>query len=185
MAPPVLLDRHELLAAWRRVTPNAEFVEHYRYELDELGEAVPNSPLSGRRQIVLTDVYCHLTEQMGHFAAMSVAVTTRSFGIRVPDVVWMPCDKWEGFDRDDPVPFVPDLCVEVLLDSSRTRDIDRRVKSYLDGGAAEVVIIGQRGETEFWGNKGRRQTSIFGITLPLDRMYFDLHGVAADRSVRS
>src|SRR5258707_2248858 len=35
----------------------------------------------------------------------SAAVTTPSFGIRGPDVVWMPCDKWEAFDRDDPVPF--------------------------------------------------------------------------------
>ncbi|WP_341317625.1 Uma2 family endonuclease [Paraburkholderia sp. IMGN_8] len=184
MATPALLDRYELLAAWRRVTPNTEFVERYRYELDELGEAVLNPSPSARRQIVLTDVYCHLTEQMGHLAAMSVAVTTRSFGVRVPDVVWMPCDKWEGFDRDDPVPFVPDLCVEVLLDSDRICDIDRRVAAYLEGGAAEVIIIRQRGETEFWGGKGRRQASFFGITLPLDRMYFDVGGVAADRPVR-
>ncbi|MFP3568680.1 Uma2 family endonuclease [Paraburkholderia sp. SIMBA_030] len=184
MATPALLDRYELLAAWRRLTPNTEFVEHYRYELDELGEAVLNPSPSARRQIVLTDVYCHLTEYMGHLAAMSVAVFTRSFGIRVPDVVWMPCDKWEGFDRDDPVPFVPDLCIEVLLDSDRTRDIDRRVQAYLEGGAAEVIVIGQRGETEFWGRKGQRQASIFGITLQLDHMYFEIGGVAADRSVR-
>lgn len=183
MATPVLLDCYELLAAWRRVTPNAEFVGHYRHELDELGEAVLNPPPSGRRQIVLTDVYCQLTEQLGHFSAMSVAVTTCSYGIRVPDVVWMPCDKWEGFDRDDPAPFVPDLCVEVLLDSDRIRDIHRRVKAYLDGGAAEVIVIGQRGEIGFWGNKGRRQASLFGITLQLDRMYFDVGGVATHRSV--
>jgi len=184
MATPALLDRYELLAAWRHLTPHTEFVERYRYELDELGEAVLNPSPSARRQIVLTDVYCHLTEHMGHLAAMSVAVSTRSFGIRVPDVVWMPCDKWEGFDRDDPVPFVPDLCVEVLLDSDRTRDIDRRVQAYLEGGAAEVIVIGQRGETEFWGSKGQRQASIFGITLSLDRMYFEEGDVSSIFSVR-
>ena len=137
---PTLLDRNELLAIWRRLTAGAEFGQREPYELDERGEAVMNSRLSARRQIVLTDVYCDLTEHMGHLAAMSVAVTTPSFGIRVPDVVWMPCDKWEGFDRDDPVPFVPDLCVEVLLDSDRTQDIDRRVKSYLEGGAAKSLL---------------------------------------------
>lgn len=73
MTTPALLDRYELLAAWRRLTPNTESVEHYRYELDELGEAVPNPSPSARRQIVLTDVYCHLTERMGHLAAMSFA----------------------------------------------------------------------------------------------------------------
>jgi len=133
---------------------------------------------------VLTDVYCHLTEHMGHLAAMSVAVTTRSFGIRVPDVVWMPYDRWEGFDRDEPVPFVPDLCVEVLLDSDRTGDIDRRVEAYLEGGAAEVIVIGQRGETGFWGSNGRRQASVFGIALPLDRIYFEVGAAAVDRPVR-
>lgn len=181
MATPALLDRDELLAAWRRVSPNTEFVEHYRYELDEVGEAVLNPFPSARRQIVLTDVYCHLTEQMGHLAAMSVAVTTRSFGIRIPDVVWMPCDRWEGFDRDDPVPFVPDLCVEVLLDNDRTRDIDRRVSAYLDGGAAEVIIVGRFGQVEFWGAQGRRQASVFGIALSLDGMYFEQEGCVSQK----
>ncbi|MCI0150332.1 Uma2 family endonuclease [Paraburkholderia sediminicola] len=185
MATPALLDRYELLAAWRRIAPNTEFVERYRYELDELGEAVLNPSPSARRQIVLTDVYCHVTEHMGHLAAMSVAVSTRSSGIRVPDVVWMPCDKWEGFDRDDPVPFVPDLCVEVLLDSDRVRDIDRRIANYLEGGATEVIVVDHFGQVEFWGARGRRPTSAFGIALSLDGMYFDKSGVSSIASLRS
>ncbi|WP_244306154.1 Uma2 family endonuclease [Paraburkholderia lacunae] len=56
--------------------------------------------------------------------------------------IYKIADQREGFDRDDPVPFVPDLCVEVLLDSDRICDIDRRVAAYLEGGAAEVIIIG-------------------------------------------
>ena len=176
MATPALLDRYELFAAWHHLIPKAELAGQYPYELDELGEALPNSPPSARRQIVLTDVYCHLTEHIGHLAAMSVAVTTPSFGIRVPDVIWMSCDKWEGFDRDDPVPFVPDLCVEVLLDSDRAHDIDRRVKSYLEGGAREVIVVGQYGQVEYWGPRGRRQASDFGMALSLDRMYFEEAG---------
>jgi Uma2 family endonuclease len=176
MGTPALLDRSELLAAWHRLIPEAELAGRYRYELDELGEAILNPSPSARRQIVLTDVYCHLTEQIGHLAAMSVAVTTLSFGIRVPDVVWMPCDKWEGFDRDNPVPFVPDLCVEVLLDSDRARDVDRRIEAYLEGGAREVIVVGQYGQVEYWGAGGQRQASDFCKTLSLDRMYFEEAG---------
>jgi Uma2 family endonuclease len=110
---------------------------------------------------------------------MSVPVVTPSFGIRVPDVVWMPCDKWEIFDRDDPVPFVPDLCVEVLLDSDRTHDIDRRVNAYLEGGAREVIVVDQFGQVQFWGATGQRQASMFEVALSLDRMYFEEGGVAA------
>ncbi|CAB3741785.1 hypothetical protein LMG22037_06525 [Paraburkholderia phenoliruptrix] len=104
---------------------------------------------------------------------MSVAVTTASFGIRVPDVVWMPPEKWEAFDRDAPVPFVPDLCVEVLLDRKYPHDIGPRVKAYLEGGAREVIVVGQRGERHFHSANGLQPSSAFGITLTLERMYFD------------
>ncbi|NPT58293.1 Uma2 family endonuclease [Paraburkholderia elongata] len=184
MGTPALLDRYELLAAWHRLIPEVEPAGRHRYELDELGEAILNPSPSARRQIVLTDVYCHLTEQIGHLAAMSMPITTPSFGIRVPDVVWMPCDRWESFDRDDPVPFVPDLCVEVLLDSDRAHDIDRRITSYLEGGATEVIVVGQSGKVEFWGAGGRRQASTFGIELPLDAMYFEERGAPSIGNVR-
>ncbi|KAE8753761.1 Uma2 family endonuclease [Paraburkholderia madseniana] len=176
MGTPALLDRYELLAAWHRLIPEAELAGQHRYELDELGEAILNPSPSARRQIVLTDVYCHVTEQMGHLAAMSVPVITPALGIRVPDVVWMPCHRWESFDHDDPVPFVPDLCVEVLLDSDRAHDIDRRVTSYLEGGATEVIVVCHSGRVEFWGAAGRRQTSVFGIALSLDGRYFEQEG---------
>jgi len=185
MGTPALLDRFELLAAWHHLIPEAELAGQHRYELDELGEAILNPSPSGRRQIVLTDVYCHLTEQIGHLAAMSIPVTTPSFGIRVPDVVWMPCDRWESFDRDDPVPFVPELCVEVLLDSDRTWDIARRVRSYLEGGATEVIVVDHFGQVEFWGARGRRPTSTFGIALSLDGMYFEKSGLRSIASPRS
>jgi Uma2 family endonuclease len=155
MGTPALLDRYELLAVWHRLIPDPELAGRHRYELDALGGAILTPSPSAGRQTVLTDVYCHLTEQIGHLAAMSVAVTTSSFGIRVPDVVWMPCDRWESFDRDDPAPFVPDLCVEVLLDSYRTHDIERRVMAYLlnvrcDGTARPHVFRRTRRSRNGW-----------------------------------
>jgi hypothetical protein len=81
---PALLDHDGLLAAWRRLVTGAEFGQQDRCELDERAQVVVNLRPSARRQIVLTDVYCHVTEQMGHLAAMSAPVTTHSFGIRVP-----------------------------------------------------------------------------------------------------
>lgn len=172
MNASTLLDRNGLVAIWRRLAAGTESGQRESYELDERGELLMNSRLSARRQIVLTDVYCQLTEQMGHLAAMSVPVTTPSFGIRVPDVVWVPGDRWESFEHGDPVPFVPDLCAEILLDSDRMREIDRRVKSYLEGGAREVIVVSPRGQVEFWGTTGQRQASMFGVALSLDRAYF-------------
>jgi Uma2 family endonuclease len=180
---PTPLDGNGLLAAWRRLTATEEFWNRHWCELDVYGGVLMNAYPSARRQIVITDVYCQLTDQIGHLAAMSVAVSTRSFGIRVPDVVWMPSEKWESFDRDDPVPFVPDLCVEVLLDTNRAQDIDRRVEAYLEGGAREVIVVDQRGSVELWGESGQRQASLFGIKLSLDVVYLEEDGMMSPVSV--
>ncbi|TDN68837.1 Uma2 family endonuclease [Paraburkholderia sp. BL10I2N1] len=184
MDTPILLDRNGLLAAWHRLVATAQHAVRDRYELNGFGEVVANGCPSGTRQLAFTDIYCQLADQMGHLAAMSVPVVTPSFGIRVPDVVWMAPEKWEGLDGDTPVPFVPDLCVEVLLDSDRTLDLDRRVTSYLEGGAREVIVVGQRGQIEIWGPEGLRQASMLGVALPLDRMYFEESDVAAALSAR-
>jgi hypothetical protein len=142
-------------------------------ELDASGEIVPHPHPSARRQIVMTDVYCQIAETMGHVAAMSVAVTTRSYGIRVPDVVWMPPEKWEAIDRELPVPFVPELCVEVFLDRPMPQDIGQRIQAFLKDGAREVIVVGQCGELQFYGAHGRSQASAFGISLALESIYFD------------
>ncbi|BFG81321.1 hypothetical protein PTKU46_93550 [Paraburkholderia terrae] len=65
----------------------------------------------------------------------------------------------EGFDYSHPLPVVPDLCAEVLLDSLATHDVDRRVNAYLAGGAWEVIVVDRYGRVYFWGDKGPRQTS--------------------------
>ncbi|CAD6550691.1 hypothetical protein LMG24235_04850 [Paraburkholderia sabiae] len=169
-----LLDQDGLVATWCRINGGAEPDGLACSELDASGETVPHPHPSARRQIVMTDIYCQIAEQIGHVAAMSVAVTTRSFGIRVPDVIWMSPEKWEGIDREKgPIPFVPDLCVEVLLDRDVPRDIEHRVRGYLEGGAREVIVVGQRGEVQFYGVDGLRQASAFGIVLSLEPMYFD------------
>jgi Uma2 family endonuclease len=141
-------------------------------ELDEYGHVLMSSSPSARRQIVRADLFCQITGQIGPLAVMSTAVTTRSFGIRVPDVVWMSSERWNTFERDDSMPFVPNLCVEVLLDDDRQRDIARRIKAYLDSGAREVIVVSPSGQIELWGASGLQQVSMFEITLSLDRIYF-------------
>lgn len=187
------LDCNGLLALWHRLVPTVEGVMCDRYELNASGEVMATGCPSGTRQLAFTDIYCQLADQMGHLAAMSVPVVTPSFGIRVPDVVWMAPEKWESFDRDGPVPFVPDLCVEVLLDRDLPREMDRRVASYLEGGATEVIVVRQDETIEFWGTEGRRQASTFAITLSVEPVYcqarvsasaVDLHHLAAEAGNR-
>jgi hypothetical protein len=79
---------------------------------------------------------------------------------------------------------VPDLCVEVLLDSDRSEDIERRIAAYLEGGAREVIAVGSQGQVDYFGESGRRKASIFDVAISLDPMYFE-DRVAADAVIDS
>jgi hypothetical protein len=35
-------------------------------------------------------------------------------GVKRPDACWMPAARWSESGYADPLPFVPDICVEVL-----------------------------------------------------------------------
>jgi hypothetical protein len=65
------------------------------------------------------------------------------------------------------VPFVPDLCVEVLSRGNTKEELAMKVNAYLRGGAREVLVVGLRGEVEIFGAEGKRSASALGINLRL------------------
>lgn len=67
----------------------------------------------------------------------------------------------------------------MLVDSDRQRDIARRVRAYLDGGARDVIVVDRFGWPEFWNASGRQAASLFGIILTLDQAYFEEDGNAS------
>jgi Uma2 family endonuclease len=167
----IVLDRNGLLAAWHKLVPTADGVVRDRYEMNEFGEVVASCCPSGARQLAFTDIYCQLTDQIGHLAAMSVPVVTPSLGIRIPDVVWMAPENGKSSTAMDLCRLSPDLCVEVLLDSDRPRELGRRAAAYFEGGAKEVFVVTPGGLIEFWGADGRRQASTFAVTLSPEAFY--------------
>ncbi|WP_109479664.1 Uma2 family endonuclease [Paraburkholderia sp. C35] len=166
------LEQDGLVATWCRINAGADSGRPACSEVSQHGDVVAFPQQSAGRQIISTGVYCQIAEQIGHVAGMSTAAITRSFGIRVPDVVWMLPEKWEGIDRDLPIPFAPDICVEVLLDRPTT-GIANRVNAYLESGAREVMIIRSRGQVQCYGVEGLRKRSIFEVSLSLESIYFD------------
>ena len=58
---------------------------------------------------------------------------------RIPDVAYIRNAKLESFpDADVPIPFAPDLAVEVISESESAADAERKVGEYLGGGTLEV-----------------------------------------------
>jgi Uma2 family endonuclease len=108
---------------------------------------------------------------LGPRAAIDVSMLTDR-GVRAPDVIWMPSERWAACKGQSPLELVPDVCVEVLSPSNTREEIEMKVGAYLRGGAREVHVVGLKGEIEIFGPTGKRDASALGIVLTLPAELF-------------
>ena len=162
-ADPAAL-REELVRRWNE-RPYVEDDPNC-YELDEFGEWIVSPRPTPRHQRLASVVAFQLATQLGPDAATEVSIYTDR-GIRAPDVVWMPATRWLAAKAQNPLAFVPDVCVEVLSPSNTRREILMKVGAYLRGGAREAIVVGLKGEVEFFGPGGTLEASALGIRLEL------------------
>ena len=164
------LQQDSLFAIWRTLAVRRDLADA-ALELSPAGDILVRDE-DPWHQIVETDVFCQLATQLGPRVALHLPVVTRSFGVRVPDVVWMPEEKWPDDDAEqgtNPLAFAPDLCVEVLFGNAVcAASLDSRTHAYLCSGAEEVIVVGANGTVEFRGREGVRRRSVFNVTLDLD-----------------
>jgi len=156
--------REELIRRWSALGADPESPDHY--ELNEFGETIMSPRPTNRHQVIAQAVAALLTTQLGPQAHVEISVYTDR-GIRVPDVVWMKPERWAQSGVQTPLPFVPDICVEVLSPGNTREEIAMKASAYLRGGATEVVLVGLKGEIEFFGAAGKRGQSAFGLALDL------------------
>src|SRR6266853_4095059 len=168
------LQQDSLLALWRTLMVRRDLADA-AFELGPAGDVLVRNE-DPWHQILKTDVFCQLATQLGPRVALRLPVVTRSFGVRVPDVVWMPDEKWPDDDAEQatsPLAFAPDLCVEVLLGNAVcAASLDSRTHAYLCSGAEEVIVVGADGTVEFRGREGIRSSSIYKVRLELDTLLF-------------
>jgi hypothetical protein len=164
------LQQDSLLAIWRTLAVRRDLADA-AFELSPAGDVLVQDE-DPWHQIFKTDVFCQLAIQLGPRVALRLPVVTRSFGVRVPDVVWMPDEKWPDDDAEqgtNPLAFAPDLCVEVLFGNAVcAASLDSRTHAYLCSGAEEVIVVGADGTIEFRGREGVRRRSVFNVTLDLN-----------------
>jgi hypothetical protein len=167
---PHLLQQDSFLATWRALAVRRDLAAA-AVELSPDGDGLVRDE-DPWHQIVSTDGFCQLATQLGPRVALRLPIVTRSFGVRVPDVVRMPDEKWPDDDAGqatNPLVFAPDLCVEVLVGNAVcAATLDSRTHAYLCSGAEEVIVVRVDGTVEFRGREGVRGRSVFNVTLDLD-----------------
>jgi Uma2 family endonuclease len=160
----VAVSRDDLIRRWNTLAADAESPDYY--ELNQFGELILSPKPTTGHQRVASAIARILTLQHGGEAVTEVSVLTDR-GIRIPDVVWMPTDRWAACRGQTPLEMVPDVCVEVLSPSNTREEIEMKIGAYLRGGAREVIVVGLKGEIEMFGPQGKRDASALGISLSL------------------
>ena len=170
MHADTLLTPGELAARWRELAADPESPDFF--ELNEYGELILSPSPTNKHEVIAFKVASALEQQLGPQASTAVSVSTATRGVRRPDACWMPAERWKTAQYADPLPFAPDICVEVLSKKNTRAEISMKTAAYLDSGAREVVIVGTGGEVQYFGPEGKREKSAFGLDISLPAELF-------------
>ena len=165
MSADTILSPDDLSKLWAELAQDDQLPDWY--ELSEHGEVVMSPKPHNRHQLLCTQIGLQLQTQLGGQAGVEVAVLTSTAGIRVPDVVWMPEEKWKIVTTEEGLIQAPELVVEVLSPRNRQTEINQKIHAYLASGIREVLVVGLNGTLKFYHQDGIHTTSILRFTLTL------------------
>ncbi|GJL54707.1 MAG: hypothetical protein NPIRA02_18390 [Nitrospirales bacterium] len=158
-----ILSPEEISSVWAELAKNDQLPDWY--ELTEHGEIIMSPKPHNRHQVICAEIAFQLRSQLGGKAVGEVAVLTATAGIRVPDVVWMPDEKWQVVNLEEGLVQAPDLVVEVLSPGNRQTEILHKLQAYLTSGIHEVIILDLKGTLTFHRTDGQHDASSFNIQL--------------------
>ena len=164
MHAELVLDRQALAQRWQELCADPNIPDYF--ELNQFGELILSPRPTTPHQRIASAIVRALQDQLGPEAAVEIALVTDQ-GVRVPDAVWMPPSEWVRANNATPLPFAPDICVEVLSPGNTREEIEMKKGAYLRGGAKEVIMVGVNAAVEFFGLEGKRTKSALGVTLQL------------------
>ena len=170
MSTDTVLSPEALSHLWAAMAQDDQLPDWY--ELTEHGEVIMSPKPSNRHQFLCTQIALQLQTQLGGQAVVEAAILTTTAGIRIPDVTWMPKDKWQVLTSDNDLLQAPDLVVEVLSPGNRQTEINHKIQAYLSSDIQEVIIVGLNGTIMFHHTTGIHPTSTFEITLTLPAHLF-------------
>jgi Uma2 family endonuclease len=162
MDAELVLDARALTQRWLELCNDPLSPDHF--ELNQFGEIILSPRPTTRHQLMASAACYQLRSQLGPEAAVEVSVVTDQ-GIRVPDAVWMPPARWEESRLATPLPFVPDVCVEILSPGNTREEIAMKKGAFLRGGAREVIVVDGKGQVEYFGPEAKREKSLLSLVL--------------------
>ncbi|GJL49780.1 Uma2 family endonuclease [Candidatus Nitrospira salsa] len=162
MYTDTLISPEELSDRWAELAQDKQSPDYY--ELTEYGELVLSPRAETSHQRICSSLVRQLSQQLGEEAVQEVAVLTTTAGIRVPDVIWMPLERWNQLPKNA-ILEAPDIVVEVLSPGNRQPEMSHKIQGYLQSGVEEVIVIGLTGTIEYIREDGVHTASKFNLNL--------------------
>lgn len=137
----------------------------YKIELNEWGQIVMS--LVSIRHVIFQDRISGILKSL--LATERVlqefpGITTEN--VKAPDVIWISDDLLSRVRDNTASPTAPELCIEVMSPgNTKTRQLHKKAL-YLEAGAKEVWICGERGEIEFYNTAGKLEKSMIVPSFP-------------------
>jgi Uma2 family endonuclease len=134
-------------------------------ELTEHGELVFVPQPTPKHQFAAGQLLGQVYDQLGDAVIRSVTVLTKTTGVRVPDLVWIPKDDVQEAVAQDPMQVAPPLVVEVLSESDRWSVLAHKVQAYLETGMREVAVVQLDGSIAYYRSDGVHPESVYRLRL--------------------
>lgn len=151
-----------LVQRWRALQQEPDAPEFC--EMDEFGEIEVNPPPSFRHQLIVASVGRQLEAQLGGESG-SYALAT-PIGVHFPDICWaLSFTDLANAGESDPLTVMPPICIEVISPGNRRKEIEAKVKAYLEAGVLEVGLIEQDDRVRWFALSGEHSVSIHDVKL--------------------
>ncbi len=141
--------------------PEREDGKHY--ELSD-GELILVGIPGALHELIKTTVYEILTDYrlstMSGRAFSATGFALRPDTGRIPDVSWMTLEHARQIRRDNKaITIPPDIAIEIISDSERLREAERKLRDYLEAGVEVWQLFPATQSVILWtGNQGLRLT---------------------------
>jgi len=124
----------------RMETPETEHYELVDGELILLSSGKPLHSLIRDRATQLLRNYFDGNGLGGTLAETDCRINDTT--VRQPDLSVFLGEHWETLDLNQiPIPFAPDIAIEVLSPSEHVSDVTRKVRDYISAGSREVWLL--------------------------------------------
>jgi Uma2 family endonuclease len=80
-------------------------------------------------------------------------------GVKMADVAWLSDTFVEKHGFATPYGVAPEICVEIVSPSNSKKEMNEKIKLYLEQGALEVWLCNQEGEISYYSLDGQLDES--------------------------